>query len=62
MTPTTAAVMADMAPVSATLPLSFSMKGAPRKIQRKQGTKVTHVVSSAPSVAAVIGESVPGSR
>ncbi|MNL82100.1 hypothetical protein D3C87_2093950 [compost metagenome] len=51
-----------MAPVSATLPLSFSMKGAPKKIQRKQGTKVTQVVSSAASVAAVIGLSVPGSR
>ena len=37
ITPTTAAVIADSAPASALLPRSVSMKGAPRKIQRKQG-------------------------
>ena len=41
---------------------STSMKGAPRKIQRKQGVKVTQVASRPPSVPASIGDSVPGSR
>src|SRR5262249_37790267 len=36
-TPTTAAVMAERAPLSALLPRSASMNGAPRKIQRKEG-------------------------
>src|SRR5947209_20631570 len=40
-TPTTAAVMADKAPLSALLPRSVSMNGAPRKIQRKHGVKGT---------------------
>lgn len=62
MTPTTAAVMADIAPESAALPRRVSMKGAPRKIQRKQGTKVTQVVRMAASVAAIIGSRLPGSR
>ena len=38
------------------------MKGAPRKIQRKQGVKVTQVASRPPSVPASSGDSVPGSR
>src|SRR5581483_1862655 len=42
-TPTTAAVMADSAALSALLPRSLSMNGAPRKIHRKQGVNVTHV-------------------
>ncbi len=33
-------------------PRSFSRYGAPRKIHRKLGTKVTHTVSSDPSMAA----------
>src|SRR5262245_57811257 len=39
ITPTTAAVMADKAALSALLPRSFSTNGAPRKIHRKQGVK-----------------------
>src|SRR5918993_43076 len=61
-TPTTAAVIAESAPASALLPRMTSMNGAPRKIQRKHGMKVTQVASSPPSTPAVIGESVPGSR
>ena len=61
-TPTTAAVMAERAPFKALLPRSTSMNGAPRKIQRKQGVKVTQVASRPPSVPASIGESEPGSR
>jgi hypothetical protein len=38
------------------------MKGAPRKIQRKQGAKVTQVVSSPPSVPATRGDRPPASR
>src|SRR6266403_5206921 len=41
ITPTTAAVIADKAALSAVLPRSFSMNGAPRKIQRKHGVNVT---------------------
>lgn len=44
MTPTTAAVMAVNAEDSARLPRSRSTNGAPAKIHRKQGTKVTQVV------------------
>ena len=62
MTPTTAAVIAASAPLSARLPRSVSMKGAPRKIQRKQGTNVTQVASRPPSVPASRGASAPGSR
>src|SRR5712671_664655 len=62
ITPTTAAVIAVSAPASPLLPRRVSMKGAPRKIQRKQGVKVTQVASSPPSVPASIGDSVPGSR
>src|ERR1700730_7732452 len=61
-TPTTAAVMADIAPFKALLPRSCSINGAPRKIQRKHGVNVTHVASSPPRVPAAIGESVPGAR
>ena len=62
ITPTTAAVMADKAAFSALLPRSFSTNGAPRKIHRKQGVKVTQVASSPPSVPASIGDRPPGSR
>ena len=40
----------------------FSMKGAPRNIQRKHGVNVTHVASRPPSVPATIGDIEPGSR
>src|ERR1700687_4771964 len=62
ITPTTAAVIAPSAPANPLLPRRVSMKGAPRKIQRKQGVKVTQVASNPPSVPASIGDSVPGSR
>ena len=62
MTPTTAAVMAVSAAVSTALSRSRSMKGAPRKIHRKQGVKVTHVVRSPPSVAANRGDRPLASR
>src|SRR5262249_1478417 len=52
-TPTTAAVMADSAALSALLPRSFSTNGAPRKIHRKQGVNVTQVASKPPSVPAI---------
>src|SRR5207249_7448118 len=61
-TPTTAAVIADKAPLSALLPRNVSMNGAPRKIQRKEGMKVTQVASKPPSVPASIGGSEPASR
>src|SRR6266487_2744612 len=61
-TPTTAAVMADKAPLSALLPRNVSMNGAPRKIQRKQGVNVTQVASKPPRVPAIMGASEPGSR
>src|SRR6266567_3381272 len=61
-TPTTAAVIADRAPLSALLPRRTSMKGAPKNIQRKHGVNVTHVASRPPSVPASIGGSAPGSR
>src|SRR4029079_13474676 len=41
ITPTTAAVMAPSAALSALLERRASTKGAPKKIHRKQGTKVT---------------------
>src|SRR5262249_15334640 len=44
-TPTTAAVMAESAALSALLPRSVSTNGAPRKIQRKHGVNVTQVAS-----------------
>ena len=62
MTPTTAAVTAVSAAPSARLSRSRSMKGAPRKIHRKQGRKVTQVVSSPPRVAASSGGRPPASR
>src|SRR5262249_8712650 len=55
-TPTTAAVIADSAPLSARLPRNTSTNGAPRKIQRKHGMNVTHVASNPPSVAATSGD------
>src|SRR5215204_1073504 len=61
-TPTTAAVIADMAAFRALLPLIVSTNGAPRKIHRKHGINVTQVASRPPSVPASIGESAPGSR
>jgi hypothetical protein len=51
MTPTTAAVMVASAAESARLPRRVSTKGAPKKIQRKQGVKVTQVVSRPPAMA-----------
>ena len=62
ITPTTAAVTAPSAAESALLPRRASTKGAPAKIQRKQGTKVTHVVSNPPRVAAMSGGRLPGAR
>src|SRR5262249_43063788 len=59
-TPTTAAVMAESAALSALLPRNVSTNGAPRKIQRKQGVKVTQVASKPPSVPAIMGASGPG--
>src|SRR5262245_5062189 len=61
-TPTTAAVIADKAPLRALLPRSASMNGAPRKIQRKEGMNVTQVASKPPSVPASMGGSEPASR
>src|SRR6266550_4644181 len=51
-TPTTDAVMADNAAFKFLLSRSTSMKGAPRKIQRKHGVNVTQVASSPPKVPA----------
>src|SRR5262249_36090676 len=62
MRPTTAGVMDDGAELSALLSRSVSMKGAPRKIQRKHGVNVTQVASRPPSVPASIGDNPPGSR
>src|SRR5581483_199573 len=56
ITPTTAAVTADSAVVNLTFPRNCSMCGAPRKIHKKHGTNVVHVVISAPSVAAGGGD------
>lgn len=58
-TPTTAAVMADSAAVRFFLPRSCSMCGAPRRIHRKHGKNVVHVVINAPSVAASKGGRLP---
>ena len=60
MTPTTAAVIAASAPASRRLPRSSSMNGAPAKIHSIDGTKVTQVVSAAPSSPAVSGENGAG--
>ena len=46
ITPTTAAVIAASAPDRPCCPCSRSMKGAPRNIQRKHGTKVNQAVST----------------
>src|SRR5436309_2753916 len=61
-TPTTAAVIADSAPFNFLLPRIDSMNGAPRKIQKNDGVKVTQVASSPPIVPASIGGSAPESR
>src|SRR5262249_9460306 len=61
-TPTTAAVIADKAPLSSLLPRSASMNGAPRNIHMKEGTNVTQVASKPPSVPASMGGSEPASR
>src|SRR3984893_19364513 len=61
-TPTTAAEMADMAPLRALLPRKTSTNGAPRNIHKKHGTNVTHVVSNPPNVPATSGDSAPGWR
>jgi len=44
------AVTVESAAVNCLAPRSFSIYGAPRKTQRKQGTNVVQVVMSAPSV------------
>src|SRR3990172_4299591 len=62
MTPTTAAVIVESAALSAARPRKYSMYGAPRKIQRKQGAKVTQTVTTEPATPAQMGESGPGSR
>src|SRR5438046_7802188 len=62
ITPTTAAVTAPSAAASALLARNASANGAPKKIQRKQGVKVTQVVSRPPSVTASTGLSDPGER
>src|ERR1700730_5635574 len=59
-TPTTAAVIVESAALTALLSRRTSTNGAPRKIQRKHGMKVTQVASNPPSVPASIGESAPG--
>src|ERR1700730_10425260 len=56
-TPTTAAVIVESAALTALLSRRTSTNGAPRKIQRKHGMKVTQVASNPPSVPASIGES-----
>src|SRR5215469_17976161 len=61
-TPTIAAVTADKAAFKLLTSRSFSANGAPKKIQRKQGTKVIQVASKPPSVPANIGGRLPGSR
>src|SRR5262245_8950221 len=55
-TPTIAAVTAESAAFRLLLSRSFSANGAPKKIQRKQGTKVVQVASSPPNVPATMGE------
>src|SRR3546814_11497181 len=62
ITPTTAAVIAESAADNARLPRSRSMNGAPAKIHRKHGRKVTQVVRIAPKVAATSGGSPVASR
>ena len=47
MTPTTAAVTAASAPATKRLPRSRSTKGAPAKMKRKEGAKVTQSVTVA---------------
>ena len=51
ITPTTAAVTADSAPVRVWLPSSRSTKGAPRNTQAKHGTNVAHNVTPAAATA-----------
>src|SRR5882757_1604837 len=54
--------MLASAPFSGLLSRSRSMKGAPRPIHKKHGTKVHQVASSPPSVPASIGGSEPERR
>ena len=60
------ALMTDLparsAAPSALLARNISTNGAPKKIHRKLGVKVTQVVSSPPRVPAQIGLSPPGAR
>ena len=58
----TAAVIPASAPASGLLLRNRSIKGAPRPMNKKQGTNVHQLASSPPSVPASIGGSVPGSR
>ena len=60
ITPTTAADTAAKAPRQATQPRHRSTYGAPTRINKNVGTKVTHVVITAPQVAADQGDSPPG--
>src|SRR5690242_11203642 len=62
ITPTTAAVIAAKAEFNAEMPRRCSMKGAPTKIQRKQGINVTQVANRPPRVPASNGDKTPGSR
>jgi hypothetical protein len=54
--------MAASAPASRLLPRNSSMKGAPAKIHRIGGTKVTQVVIAAPSRLATSGVNGAGAR
>ena len=57
MTPTTAAVTAVSAPATWRLSRSRSMKGAPAKMKRNEGAKITHSCDEAPIVPATSGSS-----
>src|SRR5258705_12804508 len=59
ITPTTAAGIAESAPLRALLPRSDSMNGAPRNIQRKEGMNVTQVASNPPTGPASKGGKAP---
>lgn len=60
MTPTTEAVIPVSAADSAVLWRSPSTWGAPRKMNRKQGMKVTQVTRSEASTPATHGSRLPG--
>jgi hypothetical protein len=62
ITPTTAAVMPVNAEVRCWLCRNRSTYGAPRKTNKKQGTKVTHTTNKEARTAATHGSSAPGLR